>query len=327
MKRHSILCVVAAVAVGAACAQSGAGDGAEGGNAGEDDGGPSSTGATGDGGDPATTGGGAGDGNGGAGGAGVGGSGSGGDVSTGSTGSTTSGGMNSCLHDVCTEGPALTFGCGEPCVDTVCNADPYCCDSIGGEWDSVCVDEAIDLCGSVCMVNPGPISPGDIVITEIMNNPAQVTDSLGEWFEVYNDAPYAVDLQGLQIAHQANDPNAIETINASLVLQPGDYAVLGINANTSTNGNVTVDYQYSVAVSLNNTADQLAILDASNVVIDQVNYDEASGLDPNGATRTLSPLHLNAVDNDTDAHFCAASSTMVGGTDLGTPGASNDACP
>lgn len=169
------------------------------------------------------------------------------------------------------------------------------------------------------------VAPGDLIITEVMNNPAAVADSAGEWFEIYNDAPYAVDLLGLTIQHTAGDPNAVHTISQSVAMPSGSYAVLGINASTSSNGGVVVDYQYASTVSLNNTADYLAILDGTTV-IDEVTWDEQSGLDPNGKSRSLDPLYTSASLNDTDANFCEASSPMTGG-DSGTPGQGNDGCP
>lgn len=243
--------------------------------------------------------------------------------SVGSTSATTSSstGGGTCAHDVCTEGVALTFGC-DACVDTVCNSDPFCCDMQGGSWDNLCVDGAVQLCGACTMV--GTVQPGDLVITEIMNNPAAVSDADGEWFEVFNDAPYAIDLQGLDINHTANNPGAVHTIAQSVVVPSGGYAVLAINSNAATNGGVVVDYQYS-GVSLNNTTDYLAIVDGTTV-IDQVTWDESSGLDPNGASRSLDPLHTSALQNDTDMFFCTAASMMSGG-DAGTPGSANDPCP
>jgi hypothetical protein len=250
---------------------------------------------------------------------------SGGATTTGSTTSATtssSTGGGSCAHDVCTEGPALTLGCGDPCVDTVCANDSFCCDMQGGSWDSYCVDEAVQYCSAQCSTG-GSIMPGDLVITEIMNNPAAVSDANGEWFEIFNDAPYSIDLMGLDINHTAGDPTAVHTISQSVVVASGGYVVLGINANSSTNGGVSVAYQYS-NVNLNNTADYLAILDGSTV-IDEVSWDEASGLDPSGASRSLDPVYTSASMNDTDQYFCTASSSMSGG-DSGTPNGPNDNC-
>lgn len=240
------------------------------------------------------------------------------------SGSGAGGNTNSCAHDTCTYGAALTIGCGDPCVDTVCATDDYCCDVVNGEWDDICIDEAVDLCGAQCTAGP---LPGDLIITEIMNNPAVVNDSAGEWFEIHNTSSVAIDLDGLVVRHQGPtvDPNATVTINASVIVPAGGYAVLGNNGNSATNGGVAVDYVYS-GVNLANTTDYLAIEDGLGSTIDEVQWSSTSGLNPNGKSRNLDPLFFSDLDNDDDTHFCEASS-MMGGGDAGTPGQSNDACP
>jgi len=257
-------------------------------------------------------------------------SGAGGENAGGAGGSTSSSssssGTNNCAHDVCTPGLKLTMGCGDPCVDTVCLQDAYCCDS---EWDQLCVDEADQFCGAGCGGGGGGGGdpwPGDLVITEIMNNPAAVSDNDGEWFEVYNDTGAPIDLAGLVIRHHATDPQAVHTISQSVVVAPYGYAVLGKNANPSTNGNVAVDYQYAYAINLANTADYLAIETGNAMVIDETSWDEVSGLDPNGKSRNLNPNYLTAYDNDTDLYFCEASSPIQGSSDFGSPGNGNDNC-
>jgi hypothetical protein len=39
---------------------------------------------------------------------------------------------------------------------------------------------------------------GDIVITEVMQNPSAVADNVGEWFEVHNISGQTVNLSGIQ---------------------------------------------------------------------------------------------------------------------------------
>lgn len=53
---------------------------------------------------------------------------------------------DTCVHDVCTAGEALVKGCNE-CSTTVCDADDFCCTY---EWDPVCVQKAVELCGATC---------------------------------------------------------------------------------------------------------------------------------------------------------------------------------
>lgn len=54
-----------------------------------------------------------------------------------------------CSHSLCSNGPdgtPLEAGCN-PCVDAVCEADPYCCNN---DWDGICVGEVGTLCGINC---------------------------------------------------------------------------------------------------------------------------------------------------------------------------------
>jgi hypothetical protein len=71
----------------------------------------------------------------------------------GGTGAATTGGSGgapaACAHDVCVGGPKLEDGCSQ-CVTDVCEADPYCCGDMGGEWDDACVYGANDLCDLDC---------------------------------------------------------------------------------------------------------------------------------------------------------------------------------
>jgi len=47
-----------------------------------------------------------------------------------------------CAHSECEQGVKLAVDCSD-CANDVCTADPYCCNT---EWDSLCVDQAEDLC-------------------------------------------------------------------------------------------------------------------------------------------------------------------------------------
>jgi hypothetical protein len=51
-----------------------------------------------------------------------------------------------CAHEVCATGVALDLAC-DPCVQMVCNADPFCCSD---QWDGQCIDQAENLCGAMC---------------------------------------------------------------------------------------------------------------------------------------------------------------------------------
>ena len=80
-------------------------------------------------------------------------------------------------------------------------------------------------------------------------------------------------------------------------------------------------------MNLSNSTDYLAIEDASSMMIDEVLYDQASGLDPSGRSRNLNPQYLAAGYNDNDTNFCEGTSPISGSADLGSPGGTNDSCP
>jgi hypothetical protein len=256
-----------------------------------------------------------------------------------SASSTGSGGASpSCDHDVCTPGGPLLKSCDE-CSAAVCAADPFCCMT---SWDPLCVGAtgtlcANDPCGTLGSSSASSSSstggggntvlPGDLLITEIMNDPAKVEDTKGEWFEVYNASPSPLDLKGLVLRHQAIavDPNAAEAIVTSVVVPAGGYVVLGNNGDLATNGGVTIHYVYSSKVSLNNSKDYVALETADATLLDGVTYDTAK-LKVTGKSRSLDPASMTMLGNDTDTNFCAAKTLIAGSTDYGTPGKTNDSC-
>lgn len=50
-------------------------------------------------------------------------------------------------HDRCDTGPAMTQPSCDPCVESICGADPYCCSTY---WDSICVGEVGSICNQPC---------------------------------------------------------------------------------------------------------------------------------------------------------------------------------
>ncbi len=132
-------------------------------------------------------------------------------------------------------------------------------------------------------------------------------------------------MNGYVIEHDDMDPPHI--VAGSLIVPAGGYAVIGVNGDAMVNGGVTVDY-VATDIFHNNTADLIAIYTDMGDLIDETAYDQASGLDPDGPSRSLDPAFLDADANDDDTNFCEASSFISGGAgDQGTPGAANDACP
>ena len=163
------------------------------------------------------------------------------------------------------------------------------------------------------------ILPGSIVINEILQDPAAVSNGNGEWFEVYNTTGNALDLNGCVISDLGTDSH---TIISSVVVPAYGYAVLGRNGNSGTNGNYVPNYVYGTSITLANTDDEI-ILTCAGMEIDRVAY---TGIlpwpDPTGKSMILAHYSL---DNNNGANWCISSSTFGMG-DKGTPGAQNDVC-
>jgi predicted extracellular nuclease len=158
----------------------------------------------------------------------------------------------------------------------------------------------------------------ELIINEIIQNPAAVYDSNGEWFELYNPTGSDIDIDGWTIEDNDYDSHVIAN-GGPLIVPAGGYLVLGINADTSTNGGVSVGYEYS-GISLANGADELVLVDGALNEIDRVEYDDGATFpDPTGASMSLVDP---ALDNNVGGNWCT-STTPFGDGDLGTPGSEN----
>ncbi len=202
---------------------------------------------------------------------------------------------------------------------------PYCGDGNLDEGYEECDDGNTvdgDGCSATCQIEEEPpkeVSPGDIVINEIMQNPAAVSDTYGEWFELYNATSSPLELNGCVIRDNGTDSHAIAT--SSLVIPVGGYLVLARNGDPSQNGGVTPDYVYSSFI-LGNADDEI-ILECNQIEIDRVVYDDGTTFpDPTGTSMILAHP---ALDNNLGSNWCESSSSYGDG-DLGTPGALNDSC-
>ena len=108
-----------------------------------------------------------------------------------------------------------------------------------------------------------------LTINEIMNNPSAVSDSDGEWFEIYNNGDISHELNGWTIKDNGSDSHVI---SSSLIINPGEFKVLSNNSNQSTNGGLVGDYQYD-GITLANGDDELVLIDLNGTVFDSVAYD------------------------------------------------------
>ncbi|MEQ8564027.1 MAG: lamin tail domain-containing protein [Deltaproteobacteria bacterium] len=162
-----------------------------------------------------------------------------------------------------------------------------------------------------------PGAMGDIIFTEIMQNPAAVSDNEGEYFEVHNTTGASLDLTGCTVTDEGSDTHVI---NQPVVVPAGGYVAL---ARTSSAGFVS-PYIYA-DINLGNGSDSLVLI-CGGTEIDRVAWDNGATFpDPSGASMNLDPSALNATSNDDGSNWCESVSAF--GTDQGTPNAPNDVCP
>ena len=157
-----------------------------------------------------------------------------------------------------------------------------------------------------------------LVINEIMNNPVNVTDSYGEWFEMTNTGTDTIDLNGLTLKDDGGDQHTISQMGG-LLLEPGEFVVLGVNDNPAENGGVNVDYVYS-NFALGNGWDEIIFEHPTGAILDEVWYDNgASFPDPSGESMMLIDAYS---DNSLGVNW-TTSAVPFGDGDFGTPGLPN----
>lgn len=189
--------------------------------------------------------------------------------------------------------------------------------------DESYITELIQIGDPQPVINEGDIGYGDLLITEIMYNPAAISDTEGEWFEVYNNTAAAIDINQLAILKGTELQHVIVE---SIVINPNQYLVLARNANATT----TASYIYGSALTLTNTADEIVIANygsdgTDGSTIASVNYGSGGFPVANGASLNLD---LNAFDPDLallGANWCLSTLAFDTG-DLGSPGIENTSC-
>jgi len=159
---------------------------------------------------------------------------------------------------------------------------------------------------------------GTILITEVMQNPSAVTDSVGEWFEIVNSGVETVNLNGWTVRDDGIDSFVIEQ---DIILTPGAYAILGKNSDAAINGGVSVDYAYGSQMFLSNGGDELVLEDLSGNIVDEITWDGGPVWpDPTGASMTLVDF---SGDNNDGTKWIAEPTETYGDGDNGTPGNSD----
>ncbi len=156
--------------------------------------------------------------------------------------------------------------------------------------------------------------PYNIVITEIMANPDAVSDTYGEWIEIYNNDSVQIELSAWVLADAGTDSHSIDPGFDFFAIEPGEYMVFGRNSDSTVNGGYSADYEYS-GFSLANTADEIYLYDSQGRLVDEVNYNASFPMAA-GKSFFLGDPHI---DNNDPANWYLAFQPFGAG-DFGTPG-------
>lgn len=184
--------------------------------------------------------------------------------------------------------------------------------------------EQIEIADTPVLPPAGAIGYGDLLITEIMYNPTALSDTYGEWFEVYNNTDHSIQLQNLILGR--DDANR-HTIADPLELMPGSYLVFE-RSDTATLASQS--YLFGSDLLLPNTGAVLSIFNEGTesnpgALIFSVDYGEVDFPEGSGASIALSPDRLTSAEAILGSSWCLSTSPFFSG-DLGTPGAVNEAC-
>jgi lamin tail-like protein len=186
----------------------------------------------------------------------------------------------------------------------------------------VVVGQCTDANGMRDTVLPGA---GDLVITEVMPNPAATSDTTGEWFEV--QAAKDVDVNGVGLDRAGDTANPI-VLDSPMCLHiaAGDRAIFARSSDMTMNGGLPAapllgTFTFALVDGTAAAPGDVQLL-AGTTVIDAIHWTSTRS----GASHSLDPTHIDAIANDDESNFCDATSTYGAG-DKGTPALANDACP
>lgn len=188
----------------------------------------------------------------------------------------------------------------KPIITSFSNNFIFCKHLITKSVLMTCSVFSLTLSPSLHAAIAGPTA-GDLIISEIMSNPGAVSDTLGEWFEIYNTSVNDIDLSGLTIKDNGSNSHIVSE-SQQLIIQSGEYFVFGRNQDTSINGHYIANYQYS-NFTLGNSSDAI-ILDYFGLPISSIIYNQSifgtagNSIEWNGYQYDLTPEEYTYGDGD-----------------------------
>lgn len=184
--------------------------------------------------------------------------------------------------------------------------------------------EVVEITDDSGVQQTGAVGYGELLITEIMYDPSALSDTDGEWFEIYNNSDQVVNLQNLILGR--DDANR-HIISDPIELSPATYFVF-TRSDLATDA--TNEYNYGSDILLPNTGAILSIFNEGTetnpgALIFSVNYGADYFPNGSGASIGLNPDNIIAADAILGTSWCTSTTVYTTG-DMGTPGVVNDLC-
>ena len=155
----------------------------------------------------------------------------------------------------------------------------------------------------------GAVTVADLLISEVMVNPAAVSDTRGEWFELYNPTTESINLRDITLGDDGRDRHRIET---DLLILPAHFLTLARNGDSALNGGLSADYVYD-DFTLSNSGDEILLLQGPDELL-RFEYD--GDFDVAGQSRELLGLPMTS-----ENYGLTLAGLTYGIGDIGTPGA------
>lgn len=193
-----------------------------------------------------------------------------------------------------------------------------------------CTTDQICVTGNCENVPQDVPAAGEVIITELMGNPDAVSDSDGEWVELYNTTGKKLSLFSVRLednemggkkdSHQILDPMAEIPANG--------YVLLAVETDMAKNGGISGAFHYTGGHLKNSPGPNMTIrlVQRDGTLIDEVPYKQTA----TGESQQLDKAtYMSAMNpgaaNDDATKWCKAKQTYGAG-DKGTPGAGNTPC-
>ncbi|MCP4920582.1 MAG: lamin tail domain-containing protein [Proteobacteria bacterium] len=162
---------------------------------------------------------------------------------------------------------------------------------------------------------------GDVIVTEVLADPSAVTDSKGEYFEIFNTTEEDINLKGWKF--EDNDGDSF-SVGWNFKVKAGQYRSLGVDSDSATNGGADIDFAYSRSkMELDNDADEILLVMDGETIFD-LEYTTSWDLSSGSALQLDSDSHTASSAGDKD-YWCDATEELSGG-DEGTPSDDNEWC-